>query len=47
MVFSLFLDKTGKVDIYTALSDGTDLVNVTDTPDFEDFADWGPHPLAT
>ena len=47
IVFSLFLDKTGQVDIYTARSDGTDLVNVTDTPDFEDFADWGPHPLAT
>lgn len=46
MVFSLFLRKTGKEDIYTALSDGTNLVNVTDTPDFEDVADWGQHPLA-
>ncbi len=47
IVFSLFLDKTGQEDIYTAGSDGSDLVNVTDTPDFEDFADWGPHPLAS
>lgn len=46
MVFSLFLDKTGQEDIYTARSDGTDLVNVTNTADFEDSADWGPHPLA-
>jgi WD40-like Beta Propeller Repeat len=47
MVFSLFLDKAGQVDIYTARSDGTDLVNVTDTADFEGSPDWGPHPLAT
>ncbi len=47
IVFSLFLQKTGQVDIYTATSDGKDLVNVTDTPEFEDFADWGPHPSAT
>jgi WD40-like Beta Propeller Repeat len=47
IVFSLFLRETGQVDIYTARSDGRDLVNVTDTPDFEDFADWGPHLLAT
>jgi Tol biopolymer transport system component len=47
IVFSLFLDKTGREDIYTARSDGTDLVNVTNTPDFEDSANWGVHPLAT
>jgi Tol biopolymer transport system component len=47
IVFSLFLRKAGRVDIYTAGSDGRGLVKVTDTPDFEDFADWGPHPLAT
>jgi Tol biopolymer transport system component len=47
IVFSLFLDRIGQEDIYTAGSDGTDLVNVTDTPDFEDLADWGPHPLGT
>jgi Tol biopolymer transport system component len=47
IVFRLFLDKTGQVDVYTARADGTDLVNVTDTPDFEDLPDWGPHQLAT
>jgi WD40-like Beta Propeller Repeat len=47
IVFSLFLDKTGQEDIYTARSEGTDLFNVTDTPGPEFSADWGPHPLAT
>jgi Tol biopolymer transport system component len=46
IVFSLFLDTAGQEDIYTAGSDGSDLVQVTDTADFEDSADWGPHPLA-
>jgi Tol biopolymer transport system component len=26
--------------------DGTHLAQVTNTPDFEDLADWGTHPLA-
>ena len=47
IVFSLFLDTTGQVDIYTARSDGSDIVNVTDTSDFEDLADWGTHPSVT
>jgi Tol biopolymer transport system component len=47
MVFWLFLDQPGQEDIYTARSDGTDLINVSDTADFEDSADLGPHPLAT
>ena len=46
IVFSLFLLKTEQEDIYTAKADGTNLVQVTDTPSFEPFADWGPHPLA-
>ncbi len=46
-MFSLFLRATGQWDIYTARSDGSDLVNVTDTSDFEDLADWGTHPLVT
>ena len=46
IVFSLFLATTGQVDIYTASFDGRQVVKVTDTPDFEDFADWGPHPPA-
>jgi len=32
--------------IYTAKADGTDLRQVTDTPTFDEGADWGPHPLA-
>ncbi len=47
IVFSLSLRKAGQEDIYTARADGTNLVQVTDTPDFEVFADWGPYPLAT
>jgi Tol biopolymer transport system component len=47
IVFSLFLETKGQVDIYTARADGTQLVQVTNTPDNEEFADWGPHPLAT
>jgi len=31
----------GPPDIYTARSDGTNLVAVTNTPAFEDYADWG------
>ena len=37
------LTRRGRVDIYTARSGGSDVVNVTDTPDFEDLADWGTH----
>jgi hypothetical protein len=43
----MFLSTTGQVDIFTARANGTDLVQVTDTPDDDEFADWGPHPLAT
>jgi Tol biopolymer transport system component len=31
----------GQEDIYTAKADGSDLVQVTDTPDFENGPDWG------
>jgi WD40-like Beta Propeller Repeat len=47
IVFSLFLRTTGQWDIYTARPDGSQVAHVTNTPDFEDFADWGTHPLAT
>jgi Tol biopolymer transport system component len=47
IVFSMFLSTTGQVDIFTAGANGTDLVQVTDTADDDEFADWGPHPLAT
>lgn len=46
IVFSLFLATKGQVDIYTARADGTHLVQVTNTPETEEFADWGTHPLA-
>jgi Tol biopolymer transport system component len=41
IVFSLFLEKTGQEDIYTASPDGKQVRQLTNTPDFEDFADWG------
>ena len=43
IVFSLFVANTGQTDVFTASRDGTHVAKVTDTPDFEDFADWGPH----
>jgi Tol biopolymer transport system component len=42
IVFSMFTAASGQVDIYTARIDGSDLVRVTDTPDLDLFADWGP-----
>lgn len=41
IVFSLRLRPGGRVDIYTARSDGTHPVQITDTREFETFADWG------
>jgi Tol biopolymer transport system component len=46
IVFSLRFRPTGRVDIYTARSDGTHLTQITDTRKFETFSDWGPHPPA-
>ena len=43
IVFALFLASTGQEDIFTARADGTDLRQVTNTPDREEFADWGTH----
>ena len=43
IVFSLRLRPRGPVDIYTARSDGTHLVQVTDAREFETFSDWGTH----
>jgi Tol biopolymer transport system component len=43
MVFCMFMD--GQEDIYTAKADGSDLVRVTDTPDFENGPDWGRNPI--
>jgi Tol biopolymer transport system component len=39
IVFSMSLD--GQEDVYTANRDGSDVTQVTATPDFEPFADWG------
>jgi Tol biopolymer transport system component len=38
---------TGQEGIFTAKADGTDVRQVTDSPTFDEDADWGPHPLAT
>jgi Tol biopolymer transport system component len=46
IVFSLRFRPEGRVDIYTARTDGTHLVQITDTRVFETFSDWGPHPAA-
>jgi len=32
---------TGPLDIYTAKSDGSDLAQLTATPEKEDFPNWG------
>jgi Tol biopolymer transport system component len=42
LVFSMYTAASGQVDLYTAKPDGSDLVRVTDTPDVELLADWGP-----
>jgi Tol biopolymer transport system component len=39
IVFCMFIN--GQEDIYTAKADGSDLVQVTNTPDFENGPDWG------
>ena len=46
IVFSLRFRPAGRVDIYTARSDGTHLTQITDTRKFETFSDWGPHRAA-
>jgi Tol biopolymer transport system component len=44
IVFSLFLERTGQVDLFTVAADGTGLVQLTDSPEPDEFADWGPAP---
>jgi Tol biopolymer transport system component len=41
IVFSLYQSSTGHVDLFTAKADGSDLRQVTNTPDDEEFANWG------
>lgn len=43
IVFGMYLSSTGQNDIFTAGADGTDLVQVTNTPESEEAPDWGPH----
>jgi len=46
IVFSRFTAATGQRDIYTVNLDGSDLTQVTNTPDVDEFtADWGTHPV--
>ena len=47
IVFCLYREATGQVDLFTAKADGSDLVQLTDTPEEEGFPDWGPHPLVS
>jgi Tol biopolymer transport system component len=42
IVFAMFLAANGQDDIFTAAADGTDLVQVTNTPEHEAGPDWGP-----
>jgi Tol biopolymer transport system component len=44
IVFGMFIN--GQEDLYTANADGSNVKQVTDTPDFEIGPDWGTHPLA-
>jgi Tol biopolymer transport system component len=44
IVFSMRFRPAGRVDIYTARTDGTRLTQITDTRKFETFSDWGPRP---
>jgi Tol biopolymer transport system component len=43
IVTSVFVQQSGQEDIYTADSDGTHPSQVTNTSDFEDFANWARH----
>ena len=44
IVFCLYRDVTGQVDLFTAAADGSDLVQLTDTQNEEGFPDWGSAP---
>jgi Tol biopolymer transport system component len=44
ILFGMFIN--GQEDLYTANADGSNLKQITDTPDFEIGPDWGTHPLA-
>jgi Tol biopolymer transport system component len=40
IVFAMFVD--GQEDLYTANADGSNVTQITDTPEFENGPDWGP-----
>lgn len=40
IIFPMFVSTTHQVDLYVARRDGTDLVQITDTAEVENFADW-------
>ena len=42
IVFGMYLRFNGQNDIFTVAADGTDLVQVTNTPEHEAGPDWGP-----
>jgi Tol biopolymer transport system component len=42
-----FTNGSRQEDLWMTNADGTDLTQVTNTPNFEDAAGWGTHPLAT
>jgi TolB protein len=42
IVFGMYLSSIGQSDLFTAGADGTDLVQVTNTPEGEEAPDWGP-----
>ena len=43
--FTLCLRKAQRCDVYTMRPDGSHVQQVTDTPEFEEFSDWGTHPI--
>jgi dipeptidyl aminopeptidase/acylaminoacyl peptidase len=42
IIFPMWAESNGQVDLYTVRPDGTDLIQITDTPERENFADWTP-----
>ena len=43
--FTLCVQKRQQCDIYTMQRDGSDVVQVTNTPEDKEFDDWGPSPV--
>jgi Tol biopolymer transport system component len=47
IVFCLYVGTTDQVDLFTAAADGSNLVQLTDTPQEDGFPDWGPAPVVS